>query len=61
MRFTASSKLATTRRLTPKTWKNSFQKVCFSALSLLTPAYSRENLIAFWRISFHEIGLAMED
>jgi len=42
----------------PKTWKNSFQKVCFSALSLLMPAHSRENLIALCRISFQLIGMS---
>jgi hypothetical protein len=41
----------------PKAAKNSFQNVCFSALSLLTPAHRRENWIAFWRISFQEIGM----
>jgi hypothetical protein len=55
--FTGSSKLATARRETPKTSKNSFQKVCFSALSLFAPVQSRENRIALWRISFQEIGM----
>ncbi len=40
------------------TWKNSFQKVCLSALSLVVPFHSRENLMALWRISFQEIGTA---
>ena len=39
---------AVTRAAPPvaNTSKNSFQNVCFSALSLLTPAQSRENRIA---------------
>jgi hypothetical protein len=40
-----------------KDLKNSFQKVCFSALSLFAPVQSRENLIALCRISFQEIGM----
>ena len=42
----------------PKTSKNSFQNVCFSALSLFAPAQSRANWMAFWRISFQEMGMA---
>src|SRR3972149_8096997 len=41
----------------PKTSKNWFQNVCFSALSLRAPAQSRAKRMAFWRISFQEIGM----
>jgi hypothetical protein len=37
--------------------KNSFQNVCFSALSLFTPVQSPAKRMAFWRISFQEIGI----
>ena len=57
MRWTGSSKLATSRRWRPKTSKNSFQKVCFSAASLRVPAQLWENWMARWRISFHESGM----
>jgi len=39
---------------------NPFQRVRFTALSLLTPAQSRENLIALCRISFQLIGMVKE-
>jgi len=36
--------------------KNSFQKVCFSARSLVTAIHSFEKAMARWRISFQESG-----
>ena len=44
--LTGSSNAATMRRETPKTAKNSFQNVCFSACSLLAPAQSRAKRMA---------------
>jgi hypothetical protein len=55
--LTGFSNEATVRRCRPKTAKNSFQKVYFSALSLLAPAQSEAKRMAFWRISFHEMGI----
>jgi hypothetical protein len=55
--FYGSSKLATALRAMPKTLKNSFQKVCFSACSRLTPVQSFEKAMARWRISFQESGI----
>jgi len=37
--------------------KNSFQKVCFSAISLFAPVHSVEKAIARCRISFQERGM----
>jgi len=54
--FTGSSKLATVRRRTPNTLKNSFQKVWDSARSRPTPPQSRAKSMAFWRISFQLSG-----
>jgi hypothetical protein len=45
------------RRFTPNTAKNSFQKVCEPSRSRVSPAQSREKLMAFVRISFQERGI----
>src|SRR5947209_3060933 len=55
--LTGSSKLATIFRLIPKTPKNSFQNVCRSACSRVSPAQSLAKAVALWRISFQEIGI----
>lgn len=52
--LTGSSKLATRRRGTPNTAKNSFQKVCDSARSLSASCHSRAKAIALSRISGQE-------
>jgi len=45
----------------PNTLKDSFQKVCLSAASLVALDQSLENLIARWRISFQESGMLSAD
>jgi hypothetical protein len=50
--LTGSSKLATCRRFSPKTAKNSFQKVWRSAFSRDSSAQSLAKATALWRISF---------
>jgi mitochondrial fission protein ELM1 len=54
---TGSSKLATVRRRTPKTLKNSFQKDWRSAASRVSPRHSLLKAMARWRISFQESGM----
>jgi hypothetical protein len=54
--WTASSKVATMRRRTPKTLKKSFQKDWRSAVSRVSPCHSRLKAMARWRISFHDSG-----
>jgi hypothetical protein len=58
MFLTGSSNVATSRRFRPNASKNSFQKVCFSALSLRAPAQELAKRMALWRISFYESGMA---
>jgi hypothetical protein len=50
------SNAATCRRSIPKMAKNSFQKVCFSADSLVVPAHLEANSNARLRISALEIS-----
>src|SRR5260221_14247299 len=55
--FTGSSNVATRRRLRPKTSKNSFQNVCFSAFSRVSPVHSLVKRMALCRISFQDRGI----
>jgi DNA-binding XRE family transcriptional regulator len=55
--FTGASNDATVLRAMPKTSKNSFQKVCFSADSEAALFQSLENLIARYLISFQARGM----
>jgi len=56
--LTGSSKLATVRRLRPKTAKKPSQNDLASASYRDSIAHSREKAMAFWRISFHEMGMS---
>lgn len=57
--LTGSSKLATVRRLIPKTVKNASQNDFASASSRESLAHSLLNAMALWRISFHEMGIGV--
>ena len=50
----AAMPVATAARRRPKTVKNSFQKVCFSAASEALAAWARRSSMARLRISFQE-------
>src|SRR5690606_780431 len=55
-RLAFCSYTATLRRFLPKTWKKSFQKLCASARSEVSPSHSRANARARSRISLRLSG-----